>query len=318
MSVSRVVNGLSAWLEVEPDAVKAGDNVTAFITVENLKDYKQTWPVELVDDTGNIWWPKPDDYVLDTNYTLSKGVIAIRPHKTAHIMVTDIEVYQNTTFYFKVGGITMAMAYVEVNGTPYLEMTSISCGDLWLNPTSGGLSDIAYITYGGTVDCKIGFVNPHNQQVGIQLKDSSVSVDFPMSHSRAVISDGSATTFSAHGSGYLHVKFSASISDFRALANYWVYGYYDLPVTIRLHLVGLINNIYQSHDYTIRTHVTVKTSNTVYGAVTLDITSWAFIGKEGYELVILAKDGKKYKVLEKAIETFIIPFVRALEGSRGR
>ena len=136
-----------------------------------------------------------------------------------------------------------------------------------MNPTSGGPSDIAYITYGGTVDCKIGFVNPHNQQVGIQLRDSSVSVDFPMSHGGAVISDESTTTFPAHGSGYLHVRFNASISDFKALASYVYQGYYDLPVIIRLNLAGLMDNVYWNHAYTIRTHVTVKISNNVYGAV---------------------------------------------------
>ncbi|WP_148258685.1 hypothetical protein [Thermococcus sp. AM4] len=187
----------------------------------------------------------------------------------------------------------MTSAYVDVNGNPYLEITNVSCGDLFLQVNS------ITATYGGTVDCKIGFVNPHNQQVGVQLKDSSVLVDFPMSHSRAVISDKSTTTFPAHRSGYLHVKFSASISDFRALANYWVYGYYDLPVTMRLHLVEFMNNAPKSYNYTVRSHVILKTSNTVYGVVVIDIGSFivSFIagGESLKEVIIAAKAGKRAK-----------------------
>ena len=129
LKVARDPDGLYAWLEVVPDRVDSGDGVVAFITIENTADYAQTWPVELVDNTGNVWWPESDKYVLDTNYTLSKGIITIQPHKTAHIMVTGIEVYQNTTFYLKVGGITMAMAYVEVNGSNVVHLKSIKCND---------------------------------------------------------------------------------------------------------------------------------------------------------------------------------------------
>ncbi len=60
---------------------------------------------------------------------------------------------------------------------------------------------------------------------------------------------------------------------------YWVYSYYDLPVTMRLHLVGLMDNNYQGYNYTIRSHVVVKTSNTVYGAVFLDIANGVTFAK---------------------------------------
>ncbi|WP_158523792.1 hypothetical protein [Thermococcus henrietii] len=62
----------------------------------------------------------------------------------------------------------------------------------------------------------------------------------------------------------------------------------------------------------------MKTSNTVYGAVTLDTAYWGFLGREWYGVMVLVNQGIKREALKKAIETFIIPFLRALEGSRGR
>lgn len=111
-------------------------------------------------NTGNTWWPKSNDSAKTLNYTLSSdGYLTIYANRTAHILATIGPLIQNMTLYLKVGDVVMASAQVKVNGTPYLRMTSVSCGDLWLNPTSGGLSDIAYITYGGTVDCRVGFIN---------------------------------------------------------------------------------------------------------------------------------------------------------------
>ena len=159
LNVARDPDGLYAWLEVMPDRVDPGDGVVVFITIENTKDYAQTWPVELVDNTGNVWWPKLDDYVLDTNYTLSKGAITIRPHKTAHIMVTDIEVYQNTTFYFKVGGITMAIAYVEVEPTNRTELKQVSfeCNNPEFNWNG--------LEYKATLVCKAVLYNPSSETI---------------------------------------------------------------------------------------------------------------------------------------------------------
>jgi len=255
--------GVYGWLEVAQENIKAGSNVTLFIMVENTKDHAQTWPVEIADNTGNVWWPGPKDAIESLNYTLySDGSLKVYAHKKAFLMATVGPIYQNTTFYLKIAGVQVAGVSVRVAGSPYLRMTSVSCGDLWLNPTSGGLSDIAYITYGGTVDCHVGFINPHDKQVSIQLSGSRVSVDFPMNHGSASVTDKSTTVYPAHSSGFVHVMFSASISDFSALAKYWVYGYYDLPVTIRLLLKEAMGGKYQTYTYVIRNHVTVKTSNT--------------------------------------------------------
>jgi len=295
VKVAKDPDGLYAWLKVMPDRVDPGDNVVAFVTIENTADYAQTWPVELVDNTGNIWWPNGTGE-MSANYSLySDGSIKIYAHKVARIMVTGIKVYQNTTFYLKVAGVPMASAYVEVNDTPYLELTTISRGDLWLNPTSRGLSDNIYISYGGTVDCRVGFINPHDKQVGVQLEKSRVSVDFPMSHSTASITDGSTTVYPAHSSGSVHVRFSASIDDFSALAKYWVYGYYDLPITIRLHLAELMDNNYHSYNYTIRSHVTVKTSNSVYGVVVIDLGSFIASGESLKGVLVAVKAGERTK-----------------------
>ena len=151
LNVARDPDGLYAWLEVVPDKLKPGDSAVAFITLENTANYSQTWPVELVDNTGNVWWPRPDDYVLGTNYTLSEGAITIGSHRTAHIMVADIELYQNTTFYLKVGGITMAMAYVEVNGSSPIVMKDSFCKNPYFDYENGA--------YRATLVCEVEFKN---------------------------------------------------------------------------------------------------------------------------------------------------------------
>lgn len=167
LKVARDPDGLYAWLKVIPERINPGDGVVAFITIENTADYAQTWPVELVDNTGNVWWPKPDDYVLGTNYTLSKGVITIRPHKTAHIMVTDIEVYQNTTFYLKVSGITMAMAYVEVKPAT-VSKAFMECSNLKLSANKGDLTL--------NMKCNVYFTNPTGVQWNITRIDAEAHV----------------------------------------------------------------------------------------------------------------------------------------------
>ena len=129
LNVARDPDGLYAWLEVMPDRVDPGDGVVVFITIENTKDYAQTWPVELVDNSGNVWWPNGTSD-MSANYSLySDGSIKVYAHKVARIMVTGIKVYQNTTFYLKVAGFPMASAYVEVNGSIVIRIKSIECND---------------------------------------------------------------------------------------------------------------------------------------------------------------------------------------------
>lgn len=123
--------------------------------------------MELVDNTGNVWWPKPDEYVLGTNYTLSKVVITIRPHKTAHIMVTDIEVYQNTTFYLKVSGVIMAMAYVEVKPAT-VSKAFMECSNLKLSANKGDLTL--------NMKCNVYFTNPTGVQWNITRIDAEAHV----------------------------------------------------------------------------------------------------------------------------------------------
>ncbi|WP_456366135.1 hypothetical protein [Thermococcus sp.] len=87
ISVSRVVDGISAWLNVDNNPAEAGGNITLFITIENSKDYRQTWPIQLVGDDGNILWPHKR--YLGVNYSVSSdGYLTIYAHKTARITTT--------------------------------------------------------------------------------------------------------------------------------------------------------------------------------------------------------------------------------------
>ena len=88
--------------------------------------------------------------------------------------------------------------------------------------------------------------------------------------------------------------FNVSV-DFSALAKYWVYGYYDLPITIRLHLAELMDNNYHSYNYTIRSHVTVKTSNSVYGVVVIDLGSFIASGESLKGVLVAVKAGERTK-----------------------
>jgi len=289
--------GVYGWLEASQENINAGSNVTLFIMVENTKDYAQTWPVEIVDNTGNVWWPRPKDATESLNYTLySDGSLRVYAHKKAFLMATVGPIYQNTTFYLKIAGVQVAGVSVRVVGSPYLRMTSVSCGDLFLQVSS------VTAAYGGTVDCQVGFINPHDKQVSIQLSGSRVSVDFPMDHGPASITDKSTTVYPAHSSGFVHVMFSASISDFNALAKYWIYGYYDLPVTIRLFLKEAMGGRYQTYTYVLRSHVTVKTSNTVYGVVILDAGSFIAGGEAVKGILVAARAGKWGKALWEAFK----------------
>ncbi len=240
IEVARDYYGLYSWVKVNLSSVKLGSNVTLFVTLKNSKDYEVEWPICVVDGTGNILWPKYGKVQRGVNYTLSSdGHITVYANRTAHILASVGPITKNTILYLRIGGTTVAYTGVTVTGnTPYLQMTGVSCRDLFLRPT-------VTLDYAGSVDCKIGFFNPHNRQVSIQLRDSKVLVDFPVSHSGAVISRNSTTAFPAHENGYVNVKFSASTSDFTAFAEYWVYGYYDLPITIKLHLTELMNNKYK-------------------------------------------------------------------------
>ncbi len=134
------------------------------------------------------------------------------------------------------------------------------------------------------------------------MKDSKLSIDFPITHSDVSISDDSSTAYPAHSSGYLHITFKASISDFAAFYQYWIHGYHDVPITIRLQLAELIDNKYQNCNYTIKSHVTVKTSNTIYGIVILDIGSLAAGGEGVKGVVAAAKAGQKGKSLWEAFK----------------
>ncbi len=309
VSVSRVVNGLSAWLEVEPSVVKAGDNVTVFITVENLKDYKQTWPIQIVDSAGNVRWPHESYRGL--NYSISNGQLTIYARKTARIMATIGPITQNTTLTLKIGGMPMAWAYVEVRSAPGLEMDSVSCGDLFLQ-VDGTLD------YKGTATCRVGFRNPTQNTASIDLSKSDViSVDFPMDHSNGAIDGKSSTIIYPKSTGNIYIKFTAWTTDFTAFARYWVYGYYSMPVTIKFRLGTLIGNDFTTQTYTVSSYVTVKTSSTVYVVVPADVAS--FLISEGAlkEVLAAAKAGRRGEAFLKAVESFILPALRGILAKLG-
>ncbi|WP_197463561.1 CARDB domain-containing protein [Thermococcus peptonophilus] len=158
IEVSRVVNGLSAWFEVVPNPVEAGNNVTVYITVKNSENYKQTWPIELVGNTGNVWWPREDYYGM--NYSISDGDLTIYANKTARITATIGPITQNTTLTLKIGGYQMASKYVEVNSNSQLIMSKASCEDIKFD-----FSDYAYRA---TVSCEVYLHNLRNQEVYIE------------------------------------------------------------------------------------------------------------------------------------------------------
>jgi len=156
---------LYAWLEVVPDRVDPGDGVVAFVTIENTKDYAQTWPVELVDNTGFFWWPEYDNTVMHSNYTVyPDGSIKVYAHKVARIMVTDISIYQNTTFYLKVAGFPMASAYVEVSWSAPIVVEGSFCENPYFDYKDGA--------YRATLSCSIRFKNIASEP--IRVEDVSV------------------------------------------------------------------------------------------------------------------------------------------------
>ncbi len=165
VKVAKDPDGIYAWLEVMPDRVDPGDGVVAFITIENTADYAQTWPVELVDNTGFFWWPKYDNTVMHSNYTVyPDGSIKVYAHKVARIMVTDISIYQNTTFYLKVAGFPMASAYVEVSWRAPIVVEGSFCENPHFDYTDGA--------YWATLSCSIKFKNIASEP--IRVEDVSV------------------------------------------------------------------------------------------------------------------------------------------------
>ena len=165
LSVSKVVNGLAARLEVEPSVVKAGNDVTVFITIQNLKEHKQTWPIQIVDSAGNVQWPHESYQGL--NYSISSGQLTIYARKTARIMATIGPITQNTSLTLEIGGMPMASAYVEVRPVTVHE-AFMDCSNLKLSADKGDL----------TLDmkCKVYFTNPTKVQWNITRVDTDAHV----------------------------------------------------------------------------------------------------------------------------------------------
>ncbi|MDI3476241.1 MAG: hypothetical protein PWQ95_1969 [Thermococcaceae archaeon] len=153
LEVSRVVNGLSAWLEVVPNPVEAGNNVTVYIIVKNSENYKQTLPIELVDNTGNIWWPQEDYHGV--GYSISGGYLTIYANKSARIVATIGPLTQNTTLTLKIGGYQMASEYVEVTPAK-IQNAVMDCSDLQLSAKEGNLVL--------DMECVVYFTNPTDVQ----------------------------------------------------------------------------------------------------------------------------------------------------------
>ena len=165
VSVSRVVSDLSAWLNVEPNPIEAGGNVTVFVTIENSGDYKQTLPIELIDGANNVWWPHGN--YQGANYSISDGYLIIYAHKTARIMATIGPITQNTTLTLKIGGIPMAWAYVEVRPVTVHE-AFMECSNLELSANKG---DLAL-----DMKCNVYFTNPTGVQWNITRIDTDAHV----------------------------------------------------------------------------------------------------------------------------------------------
>ncbi|BAA30406.1 hypothetical protein [Pyrococcus horikoshii] len=313
LNVSWVEYGLSAWLEVVPNPVEAGNNVSVIITVKNSENYKQTWPIELVDDTGNVWWPHEDYYGV--NYSISNGYLTIYANKTARITATIGPLTQNTILILRIGGRQMASEDVKVLGrVNWLELSRVSCNDLVLKV--GGTLD-----YKGTATCVVELRNPTRSGVAIELDESRVlSIDFPMDHSNGVITRDTTTTIKAGETGNVYITFEAWTSDFMAFARYWLHGYYHLPVTIEFELkMSRGNNFeYSKYEkYKISTQIQVKTSDTIYLTIPADIGSFIIGGKALKGILTAAKVGKYGEAILKATESFFLPALRSILGRVG-
>lgn len=82
---------------------------------------------------------------------------------------------------------------------------------------------------------------------------------------------------------------------------------------MKLLIKALMNEKYRTYTYTIQTHVTVKTSNTVYVAVSADVLSLAAGGEAVKGIITAAKAGKYTKTLWEAFKILQGP-IRKLLG----
>ncbi|ASA78526.1 hypothetical protein [Thermococcus sp. 5-4] len=109
---------LEGHLEVYPEGVEAGDSVSVHITVTNLDPNCAQGPfnIELVDDSGALWWPKKDmDYGCSgCGYVIQERALKIYAGKTMSEWTDFNNIDQATTLYLKVGGKTLASAKINV------------------------------------------------------------------------------------------------------------------------------------------------------------------------------------------------------------
>ena len=140
--------------QVMPGEVDQGDWAMTYITVENTADYAQTWPLELVDDTGNVWWPKGQSWRTQ-NYTITgDGYLKIYAHKKARIL-TAID-----PLHLKLRELTMATAYVGVKGGSPIIVEYSSCENPYF--------DYRDRAYRATLVCKVEFRNLESEPVEVR------------------------------------------------------------------------------------------------------------------------------------------------------
>ncbi|ASJ12108.1 hypothetical protein [Thermococcus thioreducens] len=109
---------LEGHLEVYPEWVEAGDSVSVHITVTNLDLNCAQGPfdIELVDDSGALWWPRKDmDYGCSgCGYIIQNGALKIYAGKTMSEWTDFNNIGQATTLYLKVGGKPLASAKINI------------------------------------------------------------------------------------------------------------------------------------------------------------------------------------------------------------
>ncbi|WP_456321542.1 hypothetical protein [Palaeococcus sp. (in: euryarchaeotes)] len=99
------------------------------------------------------------------NYTLtSDGYLKIYAHKKARILTAIGPLYQNTTLHLKIGGLTIATAYVEVKGGSPIIAEYSSCENPYFDYKDGA--------YRATLVCKVEFRNL--ESVPVEVRDVTV------------------------------------------------------------------------------------------------------------------------------------------------
>ncbi|NJD98660.1 hypothetical protein E3E26_02455 [Thermococcus sp. LS1] len=208
---------LIGYLEVYPNPVEAGGNVSVHIVVKNIGSASCFYQGEiaLVDDSGAVWWPERDYVllgpetwpcaILENDYKLINGVLTIASGKTMSEETTFKGLTQNTTLHLKVNGVELASVRINVI-QPGPVKASMEC-----KPT--------VVPLGKPTQCTVHFELKSADTVTLSLEE----IDFggkkvwPNGPSSVIVSEQSVTLTPMNMQGELTI--TIDIDD--ELANYY-------------------------------------------------------------------------------------------------